>query len=147
MKQEKTIGFFFEVDFKFLNKRKITKWIKESLHLLSIASFEINYIFCDDVYLLKINQKYLNHDTYTDIITFDYSEEKEDKLQADAYISLSRIKENARKFTKENNEQEELKRVMIHAVLHLVGYKDKTIEEKKTMRAKEDFFIHLYDNL
>jgi len=99
----------------------------------------LNYIFCSDTYLHKINLEYLKHDTLTDIITFDYSEKKQ--ISGDIFISIDRIKENALKFNQSTDI--ELNRVLIHGVLHLLGYKDKTPKEKETMRAKEDFYLTL----
>jgi len=99
----------------------------------------LNYIFCSDTYLHKINLEYLKHDTLTDIITFDYSEKKQ--ISGDIFISIDRIKENAPKFNQSTDI--ELNRVLIHGVLHLLGYKDKTPKEKETMRAKEDFYLTL----
>ena len=100
---------------------------------------EINYIFCDDEYLLKINQDYLQHDYYTDIITFDNVRGK--TISGEIFVSLQRIKDNASLISK--NYEEEKKRVIAHGILHLCGYKDKTEEEQKTMRAKEDFYLSL----
>ena len=94
----------------------------------------INYVFCDDKYLLKINQHFLNHDTYTDIISFDNSMGNE--LHGDIFISTERVRENAIIF--EVSFEEELRRVLVHGVLHLCGYKDKTKEESDLMRSKED---------
>lgn len=98
----------------------------------------INYIFCSDDYLLNINQEYLQHDYYTDIITFDYSESI---ISSDIFISIDRISENARKNSV--TLQSELQRVIIHGALHLVGYKDKTQAEKIVMTQKEDFYLEL----
>lgn len=98
----------------------------------------LNYIFCTDEYLLQINQKYLNHDTLTDIITFDHSE-ADGLLEGDIFISLERVKENARKYKAAF--KHELSRVMAHGLLHLMGYKDKTQAQKKAMRSKEDAFL------
>ena len=100
----------------------------------------INYIFCDDEYLLKVNQDFLNHDYYTDIITFDYVKGK--TISGDIFISLPRISENAS--TLSSSFEKELLRVLAHGVLHLCGYKDKSDEEQKEMRAKEDFYINLF---
>lgn len=134
------INFFYETEFQLFSQKSFTSWLKNILNNYSNEAHEINYIFCGDSYLLTINQKYLNHDNFTDVITFDLSEEK--KLLADIYISTQRIKENAQELAQEFDK--ELKRVMIHAVLHLMGYKDKTEKEKKIMREKEDFYIALF---
>lgn len=103
---------------------------------------EINYIFCDDEYLLKVNQDYLQHDYYTDIITFDYVKGK--TISGEIFVSLQRISENASTLAKEY--EEELRRVLAHGILHLSGYKDKTQEEEKLMRSKEDFYLAIYSN-
>lgn len=99
----------------------------------------INIIFCSDSYLLEINQKYLQHDTFTDIVTFDYCDDK--FIAGDIYISLDRVEENAIKY-KESFERE-FHRVIFHGILHLLGYGDKSKEEEKEMRAKEDFYLNL----
>jgi len=100
----------------------------------------VNYIFCSDQYLLKINQEYLNHNTYTDIITFENTEET-GKLEADIFISIDRVKENAQKLA--SNSDSELHRVIIHGVLHLLGFNDKTEADKNRMREKEDACLSL----
>ncbi|MBX9850756.1 MAG: rRNA maturation RNase YbeY [Cytophagaceae bacterium] len=100
----------------------------------------INYVFCSDAYLKKINKEYLNHNYFTDIITFDNSEEK-GILEADIFISIERVKENALLF--KTSFPSELKRVMIHGLLHLCGYGDKTIPQQKEMRKKEDSYLSL----
>lgn len=97
----------------------------------------LNYIFCNDAHLLQINREYLKHDTYTDIITFDYSEKK--IISGDIFISIERVTENAEKFKQPF--EIELQRVMVHGILHLIGYNDKSSQEKETMRAKEDFYL------
>ena len=103
---------------------------------------EINYIFCDDDYLLKVNQDYLDHDYYTDIITFDYVKGK--TISGDIFVSLPRILDNAS--TLSQNFESEFNRVLAHGILHLCGYKDKTEEEQTQMRAKEDFYINQFKN-
>lgn len=123
-----------ESDMKLVGKRDLSKWVKTCITNENKVVGDINYIFCDDEYLLDINKKYLNHDTYTDIITFDYTEE--DEVSGDIYISIDRVEENAEKFGVEM--LEELHRVMIHGVMHLCGHKDKSDAEKQAMRAKED---------
>ena len=100
---------------------------------------EINYIFCDDEYLLKVNQDFLQHDYYTDIITFDYVKGK--TIAGDIFVSLPRISENAESHSKDFNL--ELHRVLAHGILHLCGYKDKTEEEIKEMRNKEDYYLNI----
>lgn len=101
---------------------------------------EINYIFCDDEYLLKVNQDYLQHDYYTDIITFDYVKGK--TISGEIFVSLQRISDNAS--TLSRNYEEELRRVLAHGILHLCGYKDKTEEEELQMRGKEDHYLAKY---
>ena len=114
-------------------------WIEKIIITEEKRLGEINYIFCDDEYLLKINQDYLQHDYYTDIITFDNVRGK--TISGEIFVSLQRIKDNASLISK--NYEEEKKRVIAHGILHLCGYKDKTEEEQKTMRAKEDFYLSL----
>lgn len=101
----------------------------------------IDYIFCDDAYLLQINQQYLNHDTYTDIVTFDLSS-MEERITADVFVSVERIKDNAHTFKASFNE--ELHRVIFHGALHLCGYKDKTVKQAEAMRDKERQYLDLY---
>ena len=136
-KMETNIYYHSECDFQLQNEDSISEWLKHAIRLEKKALGEINYIFCDDEYLLKKNQDFLNHDTLTDIITFDYSEEN--KLSADIFISIERVKENALIFAVPF--EKELKRVIIHGILHLIGYKDKSEEETKTMRSKENFYL------
>jgi rRNA maturation RNase YbeY len=104
----------------------------------------INYIFCSDEYMLQINRQYLQHDYYTDIITFDNSEPDSDLIEADIFVSLERVKDNANKLNSEFSL--ELKRVLVHGVLHLCGYGDKEDQEAKLMRDKEDHYLSLYMN-
>jgi len=133
------ITFNYETDFFLDKSSKISEWILNTISLENFTLGEINYIFCNDSYLLDINKKYLNHDTFTDIISFDYTIGKQ--INGDIYISIDRIKENSKLYnTSFNNE---LLRVMIHGVLHYLGYKDKTTDEKKIMRLKEDYYLSL----
>ncbi len=138
MKVDSNIFFHSECDFETESMSHLDSWIKEAIANEKKKLGEINYIFCDDEYLLEKNQTYLNHDTYTDIITFDYS--KENSVSGDIFISIERLKENARKFAVPFDT--ELRRVMIHGVLHLIGYKDKSDKEKKLMREKEEFYLN-----
>ena len=101
----------------------------------------INYIFCSDEYLLTINQEYLQHDTYTDIITFDLSN-NETKIVSDIYISIDRVKENAQKFN--SSMEQELHRVLFHGILHLCGLKDKSKQDAALMRSKEEYYLNTY---
>ena len=128
------ITFNSETSFTLKNQKKLLKWISDVISSEGLQVGEINYIFCDDSYLNKINQEFLNHDTFTDIISFDYTLGKE--VGGDIFISIERVLENAEKF----NEvfETELHRVMIHGILHFMGYKDKTKKEKTLMRTKED---------
>lgn len=100
----------------------------------------INIILCNDAFLFEMNKKYLNHDTLTDIITFDYCEEK--VVSGDIYISIDRVEENAKLYNQDI--ERELIRVIFHGVLHLLGYKDKSDVEQKEMRGKEDFYLNLF---
>lgn len=101
---------------------------------------EINYIFCDDEYILKVNQDYLQHDYYTDIITFDYVKGK--TISGEIFVSLQRISDNASTLSKDY--EDELRRVLAHGILHLCGYKDKSEEEEREMRNKEDYYLNKY---
>lgn len=135
------VNFFYnEVRFKLKNPRKVTSWIKRVVEEERFSVQEINYIFCSDTYLLSLNQGFLKHNTLTDIITFDNSEEAS-VLEGEIYISIERVKENAKKY--EVLFEDELNRVMIHGVLHLLGYKDKKPAEKALMRKKEEACLSL----
>ncbi len=136
-----SINFFSEgIYFKLKNKRKTKFWILEAIKLENHTLAELNFIFCSDEYLAEINIQYLNHNTYTDIITFDTREDSE-AIQGDIFISIDRITENASKF--ESRFDDELHRVIIHGVLHLMGYSDKTPRKKSIMREKEDAYLSL----
>ena len=132
------IHFFYENTSEIIEEN-IKPWIEKIIITEEKRLGEINYIFCDDEYLLKINQDYLQHDYYTDIITFDSVRGK--TISGEIFVSLQRIKDNASLISK--NYEEEKKRVIAHGVLHLCGYKDKTEEQQKIMRAKEDFYLSL----
>lgn len=132
------IHFFYENTSEIIEEN-IKPWIEKIIITEEKRLGEINYIFCDDEYLLKINQDFLQHDYYTDIITFDSVRGK--TISGEIFVSLQRIKDNASLISK--NYEEEKKRVIAHGILHLCGYKDKTEEEQKTMRAKEDFYLSL----
>ena len=131
---------FFEEDitYKLKNKTAVRKWITDTIVAEGFKLAELTYVFCSDEYLLQINQQYLDHDTYTDIITFDNSEEHS-TIAGDIFISIERIKENAAKFAV--TETQELHRVIIHGALHLLGYKDKSVSDKKKMTLKEDHYL------
>ena len=128
-----------DVDFHLVNEKKTIKWIKDSIKNETKIVGEISYIFCSDEYLHKMNLEYLNHNSFTDIITFDYTEGN--NVSGDIFISIDRVKENAVKF--KTIFENELSRVIIHGVLHLIGYKDKSIQDKEQMRSKEDFYLTL----
>lgn len=134
------IDFHFEeVDFSFY-KDQHTKWISEVITSEGKEEGEINYIFCDDNYLLALNKKFLNHDTLTDIITFDNS--LGNLLSADIFISSERVADNAIDF--KVTFEEELRRVLAHGVLHLCGYKDKSNKEQELMTAKENEKLKMF---
>ncbi|MCS3530215.1 rRNA maturation RNase YbeY [Chryseobacterium sp. JUb7] len=134
------IQFFYENLPESVNT-EYTKWLKDIILSEGKKLGEINYIFCDDEYLLKVNQDYLQHDYYTDIITFDYVKGK--TISGEIFVSLQRISDNASTLSKEY--EEELRRVLAHGILHLSGYKDKTEEEEQLMRSKEDFYLAQYN--
>jgi probable rRNA maturation factor len=137
------VRFFTEdTNYKLLNKRKLELWIKSVISSYNKSIGEINFIICSDVHLHQMNVEYLDHDTYTDIITFDNSE-SDDKIEGELYISIDRIKENANEFTSEVSS--ELHRVMAHGVLHLIGFKDKTKPQQEEMRINEDHCLTLRD--
>jgi rRNA maturation RNase YbeY len=131
-----------DIPYTLKNKLKIKKWVKFILESEGKVAGDITYVFCNDEYLGSLNEKYLKHKTLTDIITFDYSEMG--KLSGDIFISIERVKENAATFSTSLNQ--EVGRVMAHGALHLVGYKDKTSEDKKAMRSKEDFYLSTFPN-
>lgn len=137
------IQFFEEeISYKLKNKKSVRQWITQAILAEGYKLKELTYIFCPDSYLLQINRQYLDHDTYTDIITFDNSEDK-GIIVGDIFISIERIKENAAKFN--ITETDELHRVIIHGTLHLLGYKDKSPADKKKMTLKEDFYLSKRD--
>ena len=137
------VQFFLEdVKYTLKNKIQIKEWINNTIIAEGFQLEELNFILCSDEYLLDINQQYLNHDTYTDVITFDNSEALKTIL-GDIFISIERIQENAKEF--KGTVQLELCRVMIHGTLHLLGYKDKGKAAKTLMTQKEDFYLDLLD--
>lgn len=129
-----------EIDFLLSNDAFIRSWIKATIISEEKQLVTLNFIFCNDTYLHKINVAYLDHDTLTDVITFPYSTDH--TIEGDIYISIDRIKENADKFNV--TFLKELKRVMIHGVLHLCGFGDKNEEEQKIMREKENFYLNQF---
>lgn len=137
------INFFTEdIKFELSQKLKRKKWLKRLAETEGFHIQELNYIFCSDEYLYQVNMEYLNHDDYTDIITFDNSEQ-EKLIEGDIFISIDRVRENAEKH--QQTEERELSRVISHGIFHLVGYKDKSDSEAKQMRAKEEFAIDLFE--
>jgi probable rRNA maturation factor len=131
------ISFNYETAFSLDNETQLADWIVNVISEEGYKLEEINYIFCDDEYLLKLNVEFLNHDTLTDIISFDNSVGK--IIQGDIFISIERVKENAIDF--KVSTLEELYRVMVHGVLHYCGYKDKSEDEEKVMRQKENHYL------
>ncbi len=128
------------ISFKLPEKTKLKQWIKAVTEKEKHTLGNITYIFCSDEELLEINIRHLDHNTYTDIITFDYTEGK--KISSDIFISIDRVTENAKKF--DVSFKEELYRVMIHGILHLCGYKDKTKQDAELMRKKENSSLKLF---
>lgn len=133
------IVYNYETDFKLSDEEKTSNWIITCIENEGFELGEVNYIFCDDDYLHKINVEFLQHDTLTDIISFDYTIGK--LVGGDIFISVDRVAENAQKF--EVTFEEELYRVIIHGVLHYLKYKDKSDKEKKLMRSKENECLSL----
>ncbi|MFM6975632.1 MAG: rRNA maturation RNase YbeY [Sphingobacteriaceae bacterium] len=140
MGQPKIHFFSEEISFSPKQKTALRSWIQLTIEAELQRLKELNFIFCNDAYLLKINQQFLNHDTYTDIITFDNSEES-GLVVGDIFISVERVQENAEKLGLAENE--ELHRVMIHGVLHLLGYTDKGKDKKAQMTEKENQYLGL----
>lgn len=139
------INYFFEdIDFSLKNQRKISKWISNAVAMEGKEILGLNYIFCSDQYLLELNQEYLKHQTFTDIITFDHSED-DNVLEGDVFISIDRVIENAKNF--DVAFEHELKRVIIHGVLHLIGYKDKSKADQKIIREKENKYLNLWGDV
>ncbi len=133
------INFFTEdILYNLKNKTVIKKWLENTIIEEGYRLAELNFILCSDEYLLRINQDYLQHDDYTDVITFDNSEETK-VVVSDIFISIERVKENALNFN--SSVVNELCRIMIHGTLHLLGYLDKNKSDKKQMTAKEDFYL------
>ncbi len=133
--------FSEEIKFKVPQSMKVSGWLKNIAVSEGYKVGELNYIFCSDDYLLEINKQYLDHDYYTDIITFDNSEE-DGKLEGDIYVSIDRVKENADHIGVSFDI--ELRRVLVHGLLHLIGFEDSDEDLKQQMRAKEDECLLLY---
>ena len=134
------IQFHYQTDFKLSSEEEYTTWVLRVLETYGKSPGDLNYIFCTDEHLLGINQEYLKHDYYTDIITFPYNEG--DTIQGDIFISIERVADNALEY--EVSFETELKRVMIHGVLHLLGYGDKDEREALEMRRREDGAIEMF---
>lgn len=135
---------FFQEDIRFdlKPKNRFKSWLRNIATSEGFSIKDLNYIFCTDEYLYNINLEYLKHDTYTDIITFDNSEKKTE-IEGDIFVSIERIKDNA--VNSKIEFDAELKRVLSHGLLHLMGYSDKTKEEKNTMRLMENKAIEMFE--
>lgn len=134
------ISFNYETDFEISNEEQYENWISQVIESEDKTEGEINYIFCDDAYLLEKNIEFLNHDTLTDIISFDYT--MGNLISGDIFISVERVKDNAVDFNV--SFEEELRRVMAHGVLHYCGYKDKSEADEQLMRSKEEEKMKLF---
>lgn len=143
---EQSILFFFEeISFSFTKRNLTREWLHKIAKREKKKITTLNYIFCTDDFLLTINQQHLDHDTYTDIITFGYSPSGSKEITGDIFISIDRVKENAQ--TYKTTFQNELRRVMAHGLLHLCGYKDKSTADKTLMKKKEDSSLSLYHKM
>ena len=136
------IQFNYETDFKLEDEQKIQEWISSCIVNYGFTEGELNYIFCDDDYLFKLNVEFLEHDTLTDIISFDYTLGK--LISGDIFISTERVAENSEKF--KQTFDNEINRVIIHGILHYLGFKDKSDDEKTIMRSEEDKCLKLLDS-
>ena len=136
------ISFNYETGFELQDEAKYEDWLSRVIESEDKTEGEINYIFCDDDYLLKMNEEFLDHDTLTDIISFDYT--MGSLISGDIFISVERVKDNAEDYNVSFDE--ELRRVMAHGILHYCGYKDKTDEDSQVMRAKEEEKMQLFTN-
>lgn len=137
------IRFFYEYDFKVEHPRKTSQWIGKSIATEKKKVGDINYVLCSDEYLLRLNQQFLKHDTYTDIISFDYTAGK--VIAGEIYISLDRVRENSENYRILFSD--ELRRVLIHGVLHFCGYSDKKKAHKVVMRKKEEAYLSLWKKM
>lgn len=139
------VNFFNEdISFNLKDKIKRKNWLKKIAKEQNKTIGELNFIFCSDKHLLEINIEYLDHDTYTDIITFDNSED-ERLIEGDIFISIERVLENSKEL--KTVEEEEINRVLSHGIFHLLGFKDKSESEAGLMRSKEEFAIDLYNSI
>jgi rRNA maturation RNase YbeY len=134
------IEYHYENDFILVDSDKIRIWIEDVIKKEKKTVGDITYIFCDDDYLLERNKEFLDHNTLTDIITFNYC--IDNNISSDIMISIDRVKENSTTF--ENSFNEELKRVMIHGILHLIGYNDKSDKENELMMEKENYYLNMF---
>lgn len=134
------IDFNYQADYQLNNESVYTQWLHDIARSEQVSISELSYVFCTDDYLLHINQQFLNHDTWTDIITFDYS--NNDMIKGEIYISIDRVADNALQY--QVTTHEELLRVMAHGLLHLCGYVDKTDQDQQQMRSKEDEKIKMF---
>ena len=137
---------YFQEDTNYLpsNPSQLTQWLLQVASRYDQEIAYINYIFCSDNYLLQVNQEYLDHDYYTDIITFDQRDNPDEPIEADIFISIDRVNDNATK--EQAHLEEEVHRVMIHGLLHLIGFDDKTTDQKEEMRKTEDACLSLLHN-
>jgi rRNA maturation RNase YbeY len=138
-----SIHFFYEdISIRIKHIGKLKNWIKETIKQENRVFSNINYIFCSDDFLRDINIRYLDHDTFTDIVTFDTSSDSNSQfIEGEIYISIERILDNSKKYKVEFSD--ELHRVMVHGVLHLVGYHDSSVRQKSIMRGKENAYLSL----
>jgi rRNA maturation RNase YbeY len=135
------IRFFSEeIEFRLKNQRKIRRWVRDCVSTENRRFRDLNFIFCSDKFLLRLNKEFLGHDTFTDIITFDQS--VDELISGEVYISVERVEENSVRY--QVRSEEELHRVIIHGVLHLCGFRDKSSVEKSRMRKKEDSYLSLW---
>lgn len=140
MNQNSEFDFYSEdIDFDITMKPAIISWLSFSIESENKVPGEISYVFCSDDFLLDMNIQHLDHNTLTDIITFDYCEDN--VVNGEMFISIDRVRDNAKDF--KVSFETELHRVMVHGVMHLCGYKDKTTDDQKVMSAKEDFYLNL----
>ena len=136
-----SVSFFSQkIPFKLSSQLKTSNWLKEICVREKCSLRLVNYVFCSDEYLRKLNKRYLNHSTYTDILSFDFSEDG--LIHGEIYISIKRVRENARKF--QQPFEFELKRVIAHGLLHLLGYRDESTAQKAQMRRKEEACLSLW---
>ena len=135
------IYFNYETDFELANEDKLANWIITTIIEEGYKEGEVNYIFCDDEYLHKLNVEFLDHDTLTDVISFDYCIGKE--VHGDVYVSVERVRDNALDF--KTKFEDEIHRVIIHGILHYCGYKDKTDTDAELMRSKEEYYLAKLD--